>query len=255
MSSNSATIGGSSETAIRLEGSILMEQAASNELEYSTYWIDHLRKGGQTALAEAFMAQRARLRRMVCLRMDRRVARRIDASDVLQETYLEASQRLDEYLAEPRVSLFVWLRFLAAQRLMGIHRQHLGTQKRDVRQEMTLAWHAKSGDDSHAPGDGLLAAITSPSMAAVRHETQAQLLDAVDGLDPQDREILALRHYEQLSNREAAEELGITTAAASKRYIRALERLKGSLSETPEFRTDGKDGSISREAEVDFRAV
>ena len=95
------------------------ESASDREAEY-------LQNGGQAALAEAFMSHRQRLRRMVDLRLDRRVAGRVDASDVLQETYLDASRQLEQYLADPPMSLFLWLRFLAAQRLMAIHRQHLG---------------------------------------------------------------------------------------------------------------------------------
>lgn len=179
------------------------------------------------------MEHRGRLRRMVELRMDRRVSGRVDPSDVLQEAFLDASRQLDQYLAERPVSLFVWLRFITGQRLMAIHRQHLGVQKRDARQEMSLQRPAMPEADSLSLSFGLLGAMTSPSMAAMRGEMQARLQAIVDGLDPLDREILALRHYEELSNQEAAEELGITTAAASKRYIRALERLRAALAEVP----------------------
>ena len=179
------------------------------------------------------MENRERLRRMVHLRLDRRVAGRVDASDVLQETFLDASRQLDQYLVDRPMSLFLWLRFLTGQRLMAIHRQHLGAQKRDARQEMSLHRASMPEADSLSLSFGLLGAITSPSMAAIREEMQAQLQAVVDSLDPLDREILALRHYEELSNQETAEELGITTAAASKRYIRALERLRAALARVP----------------------
>ena len=195
--------------------------------------IEHLRRGGQAALAETFTSHRDRLRRMVDLRLDRRVAGRVDASDVLQDAYLDASRQLDQYLADPPMSPFLWLRFLAAQRLMALHRTHLGAQKRDARQEIPLFRRSMPALDSGSLSCGLLGGLTSPSMAAMRSEMQLRLQAMVDGLDPLDREIRALRHYEELSNQEAAEELQITPAAASKRYIRALERLRGVLASAP----------------------
>jgi RNA polymerase sigma-70 factor, ECF subfamily len=192
---------------------------------------DQLRQQGQAALAAAFMGHRERLRRMVQLRIDRRVAGRVDPSDVLQETFLEASRQFDQYQANPPMPVFLWLRLLAGQRLMAIHRQHLGAQKRDARQEIGLHRDAMPEADSLSLSCSLLGAVTSPSMAAMRLEMRGQLQAVIDGLEPLDREILALRHYEELTNQEAAEELGIAAAAASKRYIRALERLKMALSE------------------------
>jgi RNA polymerase sigma-70 factor, ECF subfamily len=201
-------------------------------------WTDYVQKGGQAALAEAFMGHRDRLRRMVHLRIDRRVAARVDPSDVLQEAYLDASRQLDQYLADPPMSLFLWLRFLTGQRLMQTHRQHLGAQKRDAKQEVALFHRVGPEADSLSLTCGLIGPVTSPSMAAVRVELQVCLQEMVEGLDPLDREILALRHYEELTNQEAAEELGITTAAASKRYIRALERLRAALGKVPGFAHD-----------------
>jgi RNA polymerase sigma-70 factor (ECF subfamily) len=190
-------------------------------------------QGDHAAFAEAFMVHRERLRRMVQLRMDRRVAGRVDPSDVLQETYLDASRQLDQYLAAPPFSLFLWLRFLTGQRLMAIHRQHLGAQMRDAKQEVDLHHGAMPEVDCLSLSCSLLGPVTSPSLAAMRLETQVCLREVVDGMETLDREVLALRHYEELSNQEVAEELGITTAAASKRYIRALERLKAALGKTP----------------------
>ncbi len=191
---------------------------------------EYLQNGGQAALAEVFMSHRQRLRRMVDLRLDRRVAARIDPSDVLQETYLDAARQLEQYVAEPPMSLFLWLRFLTGQRLMAIHRQHLGVQKRDAKQEVAIE---RPEADSQSLSCSLIGRLTSPSMAAMRVELQICFQVAVDGLEPLDRDILALRHYEELTNQEAADELGITPAAASKRYIRALERLRAALMTAP----------------------
>ena len=210
-----------------------MKQDPDGESGQPVCGIEPLRQGGQAALAETFMSHRERLRRMVDLRMDRRVAGRVDPSDVLQEAYLDASRQLDHYLADPPMSPFVWLRFLTGQRLMAIHRQHLGTQKRDARREAAMHRGPMPEADSLSLSFNLLGPVTSPSMAVIRMEMQARLHEAVEGLDPLDREILALRHYEELTNQEAAEELSITPAAASKRYIRALERLKTVLATVP----------------------
>ena len=194
-----------------------------------------IRRGGQDALAALFMQHRQRLKRMIHVRLDRRVAGRIDPSDVLQEAYMDASRRLEEYLAKPSMPLFLWLRFLTGQRLMAIHRRHLGTQKRDPRQEVALERGGMPRADSASLSIELLGRLTTPSRAAMRGEMQAKLEDLLTRLDPLDREILALRHYEELTNNEAADELGITPAAASKRYIRALERLRAVLASVPGF--------------------
>lgn len=171
------------------------------------------------------MDHRDRLRRMVDLRLDRRLAGRVDASDVLQEAYLDAAGQLERYLQDRPMSLFLWLRFLTSQRLMAIHRRHLGVQKRDPRQEIRLA----AGPSRASFSGGLSGRMTSPSMAAARAEIRAGVQSAVEGLETADREILMLRHFEELSNQEAAELLGVTPAAASKRYVRALERLKKAM--------------------------
>ena len=206
-----------------------MAETPGGTSESSASVIEQLQRGGQTALADVFMGHRERLRRMVYLRLDRRVAGRVDPSDILQEAYLDASRQLDQYVANPPMSLFLWLRFLTGQRLMAIHRQHLGAQKRDARHEVGLYRRVAPEVDSVSLSFGLLGRLTSPSMAAMRQEMQLCLQEAIDRLDPLDREILALRHYEELTNQETAEELGITPAAASKRYIRALERLRAAL--------------------------
>jgi RNA polymerase sigma-70 factor (ECF subfamily) len=229
-----------SETNRHLWGSHGMDETARGDTGNPTPSTEYLQQGGQVALASAFMDHRGRLRRMVELRLDRRVAGRVDPSDVLQEAYMDASRQLDSYLAHRPMSLFVWLRFLTGQRLMAIHRQHLGAQKRDAKQEVSLQRPAIPQADSMSLAGRLLGQITSPSVAAMRVELQARLQQLVDSLEPLDREILALRHYEELTNQEAAEELCITPAAASKRYIRALERLKALLVQEPGMLEEGE---------------
>jgi RNA polymerase sigma-70 factor (ECF subfamily) len=191
--------------------------------------VSRLRSEGQAALAELFGEHRDRLRRMVHVRLDRRVAGRVDPSDVLQDAFLDASRQLDGYLADLPMAPFVWLRLLTGQRLMATHRQHLGAQMRTAKREVPLRFrpHVQSGSLSRC----LAGRLTSPSRAAARLELQARLHELLERLDPLDREVLSLRHFEELSNNEVADELGITKFTASKRYVRALERFKKALAE------------------------
>jgi RNA polymerase sigma-70 factor (ECF subfamily) len=194
-----------------------------------------LAAGDPLALTELFTRYRDRLRRMVKLRLDRRLQGRIDASDVLQEAYLDMARRAPEYAANPTMPLFLWLRLLTGQRLLMVHRQHLGARMRDAGQEVSLYRGALPQASSVSLAAQLLGRMTSPSLAAVRAEMQLKLQEALNGMDPIDREVLALRHFEELSNGETAAVLGLQKAAASNRYIRALKRLKDVLSSTPGF--------------------
>lgn len=195
--------------------------------------VARLRREGHAALAELFTKHRERLRRMVDMRLDRRVAGRVDASDVLQEAFVDASKQLKRYLEDVPMPPFLWLRFLTGERLMATHRRHLGAKMRDAKQEVPLRIHARPDVRSESLSFGLVGKLTSPSVAAVRAEVHDRLRKALDELELLDREILSLRHFEELSNAEAAEELDITTAAASKRYIRALERLRKAVDGIP----------------------
>jgi RNA polymerase sigma-70 factor (ECF subfamily) len=182
---------------------------------------------GDAQLWGALLEQhRQRLRRMVALRLDQRLQGRLDASDVLQEAFLDASARLPEYVSQPAMPFFLWLRFLTGQKLLELHRQHLGTQMRDVGREVSLYRGALPQASSAALAAQLVGHDTRPSEAAIRAERKLRLQEALNSLDPLDREVLALRHFEQLSNTEAAQVLGLQTSAASKRYLRALKRLK-----------------------------
>jgi RNA polymerase sigma-70 factor (ECF subfamily) len=174
-----------------------------------------------------------RLRRMVALRLDHRLHGRIDPSDVLQEAYLEAWARLAEYLRAPAMPFFLWLRFLAGQKLVTLHRHHLGRQMRDPGREISLYRGALPEASSAALAAQLLGHDTRPSEAAVRIELKLRLQEALNQMDPIDREVLALRHFEQLSRAETAQVLGMRESAVSKRYVRALQRLKDILTSMP----------------------
>ena len=187
--------------------------------------------GDTAALDPLFSAFRDRLRRLVSLRLDPRLHSRIDVSDVIQDGLIDATTRLEDYLADPaRMPFYLWLRFLVGQRVAEAHRRHFG-QGRDVGREVSLYRSAMPEASTAALAAQLLGRFTSPSAAAVRAERRIRLQEALNAMDPIDREILVLRHYEQLTNGEVATVLGLDKSAASKRHIRALMRLKDQLSD------------------------
>jgi RNA polymerase sigma-70 factor (ECF subfamily) len=189
------------------------------------------RQGDRQALGDLFALHRDRLRLMVHLRLDHRLQGRIDPSDVLQEAYLEALERFDAYAAESPMPFFVWLRFLTAQRLVTLHRQHLDVQARAAGREVSFDPGGTPEASSELLAAQLVGRHSTPSQAAARAEMQRQLQGALDRMDTLDREVLVLRHFEQLTNGEVAETLGLKESAASRRYSRALWRLKEVLTE------------------------
>jgi RNA polymerase sigma-70 factor (ECF subfamily) len=195
--------------------------------------LQRARAGDRQALDELFARHRPRLRRMVDMRLDWGLRARLDASDVIQDAYLEVAGRLEEYLRNPALPLFLWLRLVVGERLTTLHRQHLGTQMRDARREVSLYRAALPEASSAALAARLLGKHTSPTQAAVRAERLLRVQEALNSLDPIDREVLSLRHFEQLSRAETARVLGIAEAAAAKRYVRALKRLKQTLADMP----------------------
>jgi RNA polymerase sigma-70 factor (ECF subfamily) len=216
-----------------------MGTLTENDSADSAHLVARARGGDPAALSELFARHRGRLRRMVDLRLDRRLQGRVDASDVVQEAYLDVARRLDEYLRDPKLPLFLWLRLVVGDRLMKLHRDHLGAQMRDAGREVSLYRDALPAASSAALAAQLLGKFTSPTEAAVRAERMLRVQEAVNALDPIDREIIALRHFEELSRSEAAQALGIEEAAAAKRYVRALKRLKDALAGSPGGPDDG----------------
>src|SRR6266851_7177756 len=180
--------------------------------------VERVRAGDWTALNEIFARHRDRLRRMVEMRLDWRLQARIDASDVIQDAFLDVTTRLEEYLQNSAVPLFLWLRLVVGERLTRLHRQHLGAQMRDAGKEVSLYRDALPAAGSAALAARLLGKHTSPTQAAVRAERMLRLQEALNTLDAIDREVLSLRHFEQLSRTETARELGIEEGAAAKRY-------------------------------------
>lgn len=186
----------------------LLERVAQGDADARAAFIEHYREP---------------LLRIIGVHLDARVRTRVDPADVLQDMAVEALQRFDDYARNPTMPPFLWLRFLAVQRVQLIHRVHLGAGQRDVRRELRAG--CGSGTNSADLAALLVSGRTTPSQAAIRRETQAQIREALDQMDPLDRDVLVLRHFEQLKNVEAAQCLGIEPTAASKRYQRALRRL------------------------------
>jgi RNA polymerase sigma-70 factor (ECF subfamily) len=189
--------------------------------------------GDAEAWGTLLMAHQERLWRMVAFRMDPRLCGRVDAADVVQDAFVQASAHRADYFRATAAPLFLWLRTIVINKLMEAHRHHLGTRMRDAKREQPLDAPNWRDDTSARLCAQLTAGLTRPSVAAVRGEVTTRLAEALEGMDQIDREILALRHFEQLTNAEAAQVLGIQEDAAAKRHLRALRRLKDVLSDMP----------------------
>jgi RNA polymerase sigma-70 factor (ECF subfamily) len=169
------------------------------------------------------------LRRVIDLRLDPVLARRVDASDIVQDVLIEANQRLTEYLKNPAMPFHLWLRHLAQDRIIDTHRRHRQAQRRSIDREQPIQRPAWADQSSVQLVAQLVDGEQTPASAAIHQELQRRLNDALTRLDEDDREVILMRHHEQLSNQDVAAALGLTEAAASMRYLRALRKLRGVL--------------------------
>ncbi len=201
--------------------------------------IERALEGDEEALAAAFTHYRPRLRTMVALRLHPLLQRRVDASDVLQDAFVELSRQLPEFSKKRDLPFFLWLRLVIGKCLIQLHREHLDAKKRSVKLEVSIHGGGMPEATSISLASQLLGHFTAVSQQAMRAEAHAQLHERLASMDPIDREILALRHLEELSTREAALELGIAENTASKRYGRALRRLRDILAKVPGLLPDG----------------
>jgi RNA polymerase sigma-70 factor (ECF subfamily) len=214
-----------------------MDQDENNSVDL----IRRAAAGEAVVLAALWERYRGRLRQMIRLRLDRRLQSRVDPSDVLQEAYLDLAARLPDYARDSPMPPYLWMRLVTGQRLMQIHRRHLGAAIRDADREISLYQGALPQASTASLAAQLLGHLTSPSQAAARAERQLQLQQALNAMEPVDREIIALRHFEELSNGEAADVLGLSKGAASKRYVRAMIRLQAALESVPHFLDPDRD--------------
>ena len=193
--------------------------------------------GDGVAWGALLAAHQSRLARVVAFRMDPRLRGRVDAADVVQDAFVEATAHRADYfgLHPPVPPLFLWLRGVVGNKLLAVSRHHLGTRMRDANRDVPLGGAGPPGqcDTASALCAELTAGLTRPSVAAARGEVSMRLAEALAGMDPTDREVLALRHFEQLTSAEAARVLGIRERAAAKRYLRALGRLREILEAMP----------------------
>jgi RNA polymerase sigma-70 factor (ECF subfamily) len=187
--------------------------------------LEQASQGDPQSLGALFQIHHGRLLSIVQFRMDSRLRGRLDAADVLQEAFIEATERFAEFCQQGKMPFFLWLRFITMQKLLQIHRRHFGVQARDATREVSIYAGPYPQATSAVLAAHLLGKQTSPSGAAMRAESQLRMERALNTMDEIDREVLALRHFEQLGNGEVARVLGISDKAANNRYMRALKRL------------------------------
>ena len=205
----------------------LLRQAAQND---------------QTAINELLQKYRGRLKAMLRLRMNPQLRSRVDESDVLQEALLDAARKLPEYAAAPRAPFYLWLRNLAGLKLLEEHRHHLGRDMRDASRDVSIHGGLPEASSVMLVGH-LLGGLTTPSQAAIRAETREMVQQGLEAMDALDREVLVLRHFEQLSTAETAQVLGISKSGAGNRYLRGLKRLAEILNHSPASPGGASDGS------------
>ena len=185
--------------------------------------------GDADAVDQLLGKHRDAVRRMIDLRLDPAIIQRLDASDVVQEVLIEANRRLQDYLKNPAMPFHLWLRHIAKDHVIDAHRRHHQAQKRGVNREQPMHRPAWSDRSSLDLAGQLLDQDLTPASAAIQEEMQRRLREAIEQLDEDDREVILMRHYEMLANQEVAEALGLTEAAASMRYLRAVRKLRDLL--------------------------
>lgn len=191
--------------------------------------------GNADAQTELFSQYRDRLKRMVRLRLNRRLQGRVDDSDIIQEALIEAARKMPEYAHEPILPFYLWLRHLTGLKLVEIHRRHLGTKMRDAGMEVSLHRGGLPGANSVSLAAFLLGTMTSVSQAAIKAEKRLALQEALNDMDPLDRELVAMKHFEQMTIDEMAQALDIPRSTVGRHYLKALQQLKSILQELPEF--------------------
>jgi RNA polymerase sigma-70 factor (ECF subfamily) len=188
--------------------------------------LDLARKGDRSAVEKLLGLFRESLRRMISLRLDPALTARLDASDVVQDVLVEASRRLDDYLRDSAMPFHLWLRHIAKDHVIDAHRKHRKAQRRSIDREQSLVPRGLAENSSIDLMGQILDQEMTPATAAIRQELEQRMAQAIGELEEDDREIILMRHYEQLTNQEIATLYGLSEPAAAMRYLRAVRRLR-----------------------------
>ena len=191
--------------------------------------LDGIRDGKDGAADRLLERHRDPLRRMIEMRMDQKIKQRVDASDIVQEVMIEANRRLQKYLENPVMPFHLWIRQMARDRIIDAHRRHRGSEKRSVDREKSMVAAGAMDRSTMELAAQLCDAEMTPAEAATMRELQKRFQNAIEELDENDREIVVMRHVEQLTNQDVATALGLSEPAASMRYLRAIRRLRSLL--------------------------
>jgi len=202
------------------------------EQEKTEVLLTNAKKGDDDARQQLLQRHRDSLRRMIDMRLDRRIQQRVDASDIVQEVMVDANRRLTDYLADPKMPFHLWLRHMAKDRIIDAHRRHRVSGKRSVDREQSMTVGFNMDQSSVDLAAQICDSAATPGEAATMHELHRRFEAAIEDLEPQDREVVIMRHFEQLSNQDVAAALDLTPAAASMRYLRAIRRLRTLLGPT-----------------------
>ena len=191
-----------------------------------------VKEGDVEAINRLLERHRDAVRRLVQMRLDTRIQRRVDVSDVVQDVFVEANRRLADYVAAGQPMAFhLWLRQIAKDRIIDAHRRHRASAKRSVDREQAMNVPADMDHSSMELAGQIVDRELTPAAAATQREMSQRVEAAIAELPDQDAEILVMRHYEHLTNQEIALALELTEPAASMRYLRAVRRLREILAE------------------------
>jgi RNA polymerase sigma-70 factor, ECF subfamily len=193
----------------------------------------HAQRGDSQAVDRLLDRHRDSLRKLIGMRLDQKIMRRIDVSDVVQDVLIEANRRLQDYLENPVMAFHLWIRQIAKDRIIDAHRRHRVSAKRSIDREQALATAGPVDQSTIELVGQLRDPALTPAAAATQREMAFHVQAAIGELEERDREIIWMRHYEQLSNQDIAAALDLTEPAASMRYLRALKKLRKLLDGNP----------------------
>ena len=196
----------------------------------------NVREGQQDAVEELLGRHRDSLRRMIAIRLDQRIMQRLDVSDVVQDVLIEANRRLVDYVNNPSIPFHLWIRQIAKDRIIDAHRRHRLSAKRSIDREQPMGGGQNQPDQSTMElANQFRDAALTPAAAATQRELARHIEMAIQHLRDGDREVILMRHYEQLNNQEIAQALGLSEPAASMRYLRAVKRLREVIDSLPDL--------------------